>query len=122
MEEGRRRVGFVVFAAVLCVCVCFARFENPSRGRIDIKSNPISLSLSLSLPPGCPDLIGIGISILGLDFFSLLFCISVPELNRIVFSGEEVLSLSLSPLPCFRFGWLMRFDCCMKTRIGSRAL
>jgi len=53
------------------VCV-FARFEILGEEELISDLTP---SLSLSLSPGYPDLIGIGISILGLDLFSLLhFC------------------------------------------------
>ncbi len=39
-----------------------------------------------------------------------------------MFSGEEVLfsvCLSVSPLPCFRFGWLMRLIVACKQELGQ---
>ncbi len=87
------------------VCVCFARFEILREE--EFISSLTSLYLSLS-PPWLSGSYRHWNFNFGFGFFfsSLLFCISVPEFNRIVFSGEEVLSLSLSlsPLPCFRFG------------------
>jgi len=115
-------VGFVVFAAVLCVC--FARFEILREEELISDLTP---SLSLS-PLAIRILSALQFQFWVWIFFlfsSLLFCMSVPEFNRIVFSGEEVLSLSLSlslSIALFSFWVVDEIDCCMKTRIGSRAL
>ncbi len=103
-------MGFVVFAAVLCVC--FARFEILREEELISDLTP---SLSLS-PLAIRILSALQFQFWVWIFFlfsSLLFCMSVQNLIELCFLEKRFslslsLSLSLSPLPCFRFGWLMR--------------
>ncbi len=118
-------MGFVVFAAVLCVC--FARFEILREEELISDLTP---SLSLS-PLAIRILSALQFQFWVWIFFlfsSLLFSSACLFQNLIElcflekrFSLSLSLSLSLS-IVLFSFWVVDEIDCCMKTRIGSRAL
>jgi hypothetical protein len=118
-RDGRGKEESGVCCVCRCVvCVCFARFEILREEELISSLAP---SLSLSLPPGCLDLIGIGISILGLDFFSLLFSSAFLFQNLIELCFlEKRFSLSLFLSIAFFSFWVVdEIDFFMKQELGQ---